>query len=429
MRNPPRAAGWRGLLWTAGLAVLAGCDSLTSVDAPDVIEPTSLETPEGALALRAGALRRFDELYGSGLTEGIVGASGLVTDELVSGETTLRSDTDARREVDLAITGWWTTLGTARQAIVQAIPYMLQYQPAQGARTGQLFSLLGMTEVLVGENACSGATLSRAAGGQPVYGASLTTAQVFDSALVHFDSAVTLSADSAGPLNLALIGRGRTLLNLGRFDEAAAAVATVPTEFVYHAEFGDAAQQNSTFSGVQLDAGVADRQGTNGLDYVTGADPRVPTQFRNIADDGVTQMYGFTPYATTASPIVVASGREARLIEAEAALRAGDAPGWLGALNALRAGFTPALAPLVDPSDEAARVDLMFRERAFWLFLTAHRLGDLRRLITQYGRAPDAVFPTGTYKDGVAYGSATYLALPTEETFNPNFTGCDAGVP
>ena len=31
-------------------------------------------------------------------------------------------------------------------------------------------------------------------------------------------------------------------------------------------------------------------------------------------------------------------------------------------------------------------MDLLFSERAFWMFATGHRLGDMRRLIRQYGR-------------------------------------------
>jgi len=52
-------------------------------------------------------------------------------------------------------------------------------------------------------------------------------------------------------------------------------------------------------------------------------------------------------------------------------------------LNALRADVnnnaaSPRGAP--DPGTQVGREDLLFRERAFWLFATGHRLGDLRRL-------------------------------------------------
>ena len=74
--------------------------------------------------------------------------------------------------------------------------------------------------------------------------------------------------------------------------------------------------------------------------------------------------------------------------------------------------------------DEA--IDLLFSERAFWLFATGHRLGDMRRLIRQYGRTADEVFPIGDYLKGGSYGPDVNLPLPQEERNNPNFRrgGC-----
>ena len=94
-------------------------------------------------------------------------------------------------------------------------------------------------------------------------------------------------------------------------------------------------------------------------------------------------------------------------------------------------GFTQP-APLVDPVDPAARVDMMFRERAFWLYLTDHRMGDLRRLVTQYGRSASAVFPGGGgaqyVVDGVpkggVFGNDVNLPIPSDELNNPKFTAC-----
>ena len=82
------------------------------------------------------------------------------------------------------------------------------------------------------------------------------------------------------------------------------------------------------------------------------------------------------------------------------------------------------LAPLADPGTAAARVDLTFRERAFWLFFQGHRLGDLRRLIRQYGRSQDTVFPIGPYKNNGSFGTDVNVAVPSGEDNNPNFHGC-----
>jgi hypothetical protein len=88
------------------------------------------------------------------------------------------------------------------------------------------------------------------------------------------------------------------------------------------------------------------------------------------------------------------------------------------------------LAPLTMPASPAGAVDLLFRERAFWLWLSAHRLWDMRRLARApaaggYGRAIESVFPTGPYfKQGFTYGTDVNLPIPFDEENNPNFSAC-----
>jgi hypothetical protein len=84
-----------------------------------------------------------------------------------------------------------------------------------------------------------------------------------------------------------------------------------------------------------------------------------------------------------------------------------------------------ALAPLADPGTQRAREDLLFRERAFWLFSTGHRLPDLRRLIRQYGRTQEQVFAVGTHpREPGPYGADVNFPVPQAEENNPNFKGC-----
>jgi starch-binding outer membrane protein, SusD/RagB family len=82
------------------------------------------------------------------------------------------------------------------------------------------------------------------------------------------------------------------------------------------------------------------------------------------------------------------------------------------------------LGPIADPVTPAARVDTMFNERAFWLFATGHRQGDLRRLIRQYGRTQARVFPTGLYKNtGQQYGTDVTFPI-TGDNANPSLPEC-----
>jgi hypothetical protein len=80
---------------------------------------------------------------------------------------------------------------------------------------------------------------------------------------------------------------------------------------------------------------------------------------------------------------------------------------------------------VTDPGSSAASIDLLFRERAFTLFATSHRLGDMRRMVRQYARPAESVFPTGNYhKDGLKFGTDVNFLVPAPERNNPKFTGC-----
>jgi starch-binding outer membrane protein, SusD/RagB family len=91
-------------------------------------------------------------------------------------------------------------------------------------------------------------------------------------------------------------------------------------------------------------------------------------------------------------------------------------------LNNLRA--TMDLNDLPSPANREAAIDQLFSERAFWLYATGHRLGDLRRLIKVYGRDAESVFPTGDYHKGGNYGPDVNLPIPIEEQNNPNGGAC-----
>ena len=189
----------------------------------------------------------------------------------------------------------------------------------------------------------------------------------------------------------------------------------------------------------------------NAIPFFTLKDPRVPA-FHTVtitagradtarSQDGQTLARRLgtnasTPMYNQFTAVAVTRAFDARLIEAEAQLAAGD-PAWLTTLNALRATAqsigvltTPVMAPLVDPGTPAARVDLLFREKAMWTYTRGHRLGDMRRLIRFYGRAANTVFPEGVHYRGGTYGTDINLPVPQAEQNNPNYTGgCSTTTP
>ncbi len=426
----------------AALALLMlSCNSLTSVDAPDIFQPSQLNTPGGANVLRVGAISTFFSVVIFS-PSGVPGTGGVLSDELVTGGGDGTEDAlDARRLTGDAELPYFS-MHQARHNFEAAIAAYQRFPQLPRDYMGELFALLALDEDYIGEVLCSGVPLSEIVNGEPQYGPQLTTAQIFQHALGYADSGVKYAVDTVRYKYLAQVVRARVLLNQGQFDLAAAAVSGVPTSFLFNAEATTATAQLNLIGPNQVVLkryGVGDKQGTNGLDFVSSGDPRITSNIRDLGlgADGLTEIFEWLPYGNFDSPVPLANGVEARLIEAEGALQRGDAATWLTTLNTLRTdgtqtggvynpgtGGVAGLAPLTDPGSAAARVDLTFRERAFWLYFTGHRLGDLRRLIRQYGRSPDTAFPIGPYKNNGIFGSDVNVGVPSGENNNPNFHGC-----
>jgi len=191
----------------------------------------------------------------------------------------------------------------------------------------------------------------------------------------------------------------------------------------------------------------------NAIPFLSAKDPRVPAHYKIASNgkdtvksqDGNTYVIQVDSLWGQTSAVAVVHGLDARLIEAEAALKAGNATSMLSILNALRAAplqitapsptatgthpgwTTPVMTALTDPGTQDGRVRLLFREKAFWQFGRGHRLGDLRRLIRDYGRAADGsdTFPVGTHYKGGVFGVDLNLPVTSDEQVgNPSFSGC-----
>ena len=413
----------------AGLALTACDNALLDFEDPDII--SSVNSASGAIALMNGVRERLVTVT-TGETptshESLIFFGGLLADEWKSGDSFVeRNSTDQRAisEANAFLSEQMLYLNRVRTQGKQAIDALRQYAPQPSANIGHMFAVTGFVENLAGEHFCNGVPFSDVVNGAFVYGGPITVDSVFTRAAAWSDSALQyLEGDEGLVANLARIVKGRALLNRGQFAEAAAAVGAVPTEYQYLITHSANTVVNELWS---INVGqkryvVADLEGGNGLPFVSAHDPRVTTEGSGLSFDSQTPFVGQTIYGQF-DPVAIASGIEARLIEAEAALRSGDASTWLAKLNAARATRSD-LAPLTDPGGATARTDLMFRERAFWMFGTGHRLGDLRRLIRQYGREAETIFPTGSYPKGGNYDTDVNIPLSADEANNPNFIGC-----
>ncbi|MFL5568510.1 MAG: hypothetical protein ACJ79B_12590 [Gemmatimonadaceae bacterium] len=467
----PRLTPARIALGLAALGLFAcQTDEILQVTDPDVARPEALQGAAALPTLRAGAIGNFGVAYNGGAADvEQVHLSALLSDEFINTETfPTRIEIDQRAitttNTSLANTvqgGTFFDISRARASADFAVDAYREFAKtlADSAGFPEVLSLSGFSYIFFAENYCGAVPISKQQpDGSFTFGAAENTNTLLDSAISKFNQALAMPSTGTGaPLtatirNLASIGKGRALLDKGDYAGAAAAVSAVPTTFQYnylHSETS-ARQNNGTWSLTSSVGrfGEADAEAGIGLPYAsdgnlkktTGViDPRVADSLARRVSGGVVNTKGFdgatdqmvqAKYPLRSSPITVADGVEARLIEAEAALNAGDPAGALTILNALRSNAAllslrgyPAnsLAPLTLQLTTAAQVDQLFKERAYWMYLTSHRLGDLRRLIRQYLRPVNSVFPNGPYFKGGTYGTDVNAPVPFQEQNNPEY--------
>jgi starch-binding outer membrane protein, SusD/RagB family len=418
-----------------------GACGLLDTEQPNIVDPNTINSPEGAQSLRLGAIADFGFVKdgdGTQFDDGLILVSGLLADEFVHSTTPPSEQEIDQRTTALlnpSLSDVYRNLHRARVGLENSATALRQFLllPDETPDIAEMHALAGFTYIYFGENFCSGVPFSRVSGDSLIFGSPETTTQIFQRALSRFDSALAepgLALDDGTLTNLIAVGRGRVLLDMDSFPEAAAAVQDVPTEFVYNTEHAESPIriQNAIWSYTTGGLwSVADSEGVAGLPFRSAEDPRVPfTDFEDTGLDLITPQFSADKYPEASSPVAVADGIEARLIEAEAQLQGGDIPGMTTTLNELRQSFPDlALEDLSDPATEDDAVDLLFFERAFWLYATGHRLSDMRRLLRPpYSRTEDTVFPTGDYHKGGNYGSDVNLPIPIEEENNPNSHGC-----
>jgi SusD/RagB-like outer membrane lipoprotein len=430
------------LVIAASVVLISACntDRFLKATDPDNTPPGSLSGPQSLPGYLASAIGDFALAFdGNALNpdgneyEGLVNMSGLLSDELQNTETF-----PTRTEVDRRHTQ--TNNSTMRDIFFNAHLARISAQRAAGAfeafgpddpGRSEVESLQAYSILLLAEDFCSGVPLSNIDTATSVVenGTPMTTQQLLQVAADTFTAAANLAQDD-DRMFLAAVGKARTLQFEGRshLGEAADLVANIPTDWQYKITHSKNSQRewNGVYEFMWLEGRwvQSDVEGENGLPY--RQDPRNPFTFIPQATFVGEDFYGTDRFQSPDSANVLASGVEARLIEAEAALEANDNTTFLKKLNDLRdSSGIAGLAPLTDPGTVTGRQDLLFAERGQWLYLTAHRLPDLRRLSRStanggYGRDPETVFPTGAWFRGGVYGPDTNFPIPIEELNNPN---------
>jgi len=430
-------------------------NQLLQVTDPDIINPSDVVSPEAAVAVANGAIATFRSTTGAGESTWLFG--GLLADEWSTSSTFIQNDeTDQRQiqEFNSSITGMLRNLYRVRTRADQAVTALKAVRPDARALIAEMYLARGFAEMQLASDFCNGVPIGDGnAVPLPENGVPKTNQELFAIAAASLDSGLTFAngTDAASVLmNRSLrVTRARVALARGDFAGAGTLVAGIPTAFQYQHTFSANAGTNTLWG-----QGLSSRRYSvgdsaegnarlitvrNAIPFASARDNRLPvvtpTSGSVNGQDGLTYTRTTTMWGQF-SAVDVVNGVDARMIEAEAALKAGNVTSWLAIHNALRAAppklgeIQPAaMTALVDPGTEASRVSLHFREKAFWTFSRGQRLGDMRRLVRQYGRTVDNVFPQGVHYKGGNYGADVNLPVVTDERNNPNFKGCTDRLP
>lgn len=420
----PRAAV---ALAVALAPALSACRDITSLtqDAPSRVVADQLYVPSNAQLLLNSAVGDYE----CALTNYIV-AAGLVADELDDAQLLAVGWDYDRRTINPALTYYastacgavqvpalYTPLSVARydgDRLAKALQGWTDAQvPGRQGLLGQAQAYAGYSLVLLGEGMCTAAI---------DLGPELSRAQLDSLAESRFTAAIAAAtaANDTATLNMALVGRARARLDQNKMALALADAALVPDGFVKNATYSAVNARRENLVNTQTyrgDFSSVDSTFRN-VTWNGAPDPRVVVVDAGVkGQDRATEIWRPAKYPTLSTPIPIASWREARLIQAEASLAAGDVTTAVTMINRLH---TAAGISAYAGGTAAQVLAQVQEERRRELFLEGQRLNDMIRFNVPLVPAPGTPFPV----KGGTYGKQLCFPLPDlERNNNPNLNG------
>lgn len=400
-----------GILTGTLLLGATACGSLLDVDLPGQVTDEQLNDPALATTMVVSALGEFECALNA-----LVPTNAFLAGEFIASNFYLTSNFFGwRGTVELKATegtcptgrastqyGYYTPLQRARFMAEDGARRISEFSqeevPEKPDMMASLLAYAGYSLIHLGENFCEMALDN---------GPLMTPAEVLAVAEERFTEALQLSdaAGNADIRNMALVGRARTRLDLGKLAEAAADAELVTEGYVRNAEYSsvEIRRENSTYNRTEADylsVGFAWRN----LELNGAPDPRVPMVYTGrVGQDGTTDQWDQLKYTSRDAPIPIASWREAQFIIAEA--RQGQEA--IDAMNRVRSIHGLPLLELAEVDDMMATI-LEERRREF--FLEGHRHSDMIR----HG----IPFPSGVNHKGHSFQPYSCYPLPDVEYYN-----------
>lgn len=423
----------RALTVTGALAsvTVVGCDlnKALSVQPANLIPAVTLETPENAALLVAGASADFDCAFNSYVVVG-----GLLGEELE----------DALQTADRWPYDQRTVAANQSRYSQNSCTGLGVYQPLQAARVSasNIRRLLegwtdtevagrqlhiartsayeGWSQLLIAEAFCE--TVFSSVHGEAIeWGTIITRSQALDSAIARLTSAITTAQTVGGAAGdsvryFALVGRARAYQDKGDLPKARADAALVPATFVWNvtASNSNTRRQNRVFQESNPATTPSSSVGARYRQATYTSDPRIRVQNLNrVANGTAVPLWAQTKYVTVGSAIPAATGTEMQLLIAEADITSNRA-NTLTIIAAMRAaGNQPAYTGTTAQDDLNEIIDQ--RRRA--LFLTGTHFGDIIRYNLTVS-PPAGTLTPWNQAFGPDKGSQMCLPLPQVELLN-----------
>jgi starch-binding outer membrane protein, SusD/RagB family len=408
----------RGLFLGTALAVAAsGCDF--SVTNPGPLQDANLDKPAAYAALVEGtsmALSRAVSWIGLKsapiVFELTPAGAGLTWGFSVSEiHGTFIPGTQGDRWTDAHVARW-----SAEDAVRRFREAMGDQEFGRSPLAARALLNAGYANRLLGENMCHAVIDGGAVQRHTVH---------FERARAAFGEAIEVAgrANQATLQTAARAGRASVRAWQGDWAGAVADAEQVPEGFSFAAQMSGI---NNNYGNVIWYTGANEPyrshtvHGTFFATYhETTQDPRTPWgrspthPLTTTNGSAMLPYYYQGKYTSLSSPIKLSSGREMRLIVAEARLRDGQ---WQQALEIINALRTSTGVPAWEASSAAEAWTALKRERAIELWLEARRLGDIRRWMADSspGEMPNM------------QGRSTCFPVPqTEIDRNPNVNESD----
>ena len=431
----------RAILLVA-LVPLAACelDSLLDVDVPGRVPDEALADPALAVTMVNSVIADLECAWNN-----YAAAAALMSDEFMQASGNLNQRNWGSRRIladDAAMAtgtcrapyGIYTTLHTARFQAEDIYTRLEGFTDAQVANrtalkaTVRAYGAYALTALAEGfcEMVLDG-------------GGKVTPQEVLQQAETRFTEAIALAttANNQDILNMALVGRARVRLDLKNYAGALADAQRVPLAYVKNAtrDETDTRRYNAVCEFIACAQGrhASVSPYYRDVKWQGVADPRVQVATTGVLafDNAQVWHYPSAKHRTRGYPMVIASGKEARLYVAEVAARTSDLATARTLINAMH---TEAGIPAYDPTNSETQEQVLtqvIEERRRELFVEGgHRFNDHLRLagtpqaIPFKGLPGSTLHPSGVDETGLPYGPTTCFPLPlVESANNPNTQG------